>query len=156
MIGRWADITKQEGKDYKRQEEPRDERRMSDKITHGITDMQEAIQAVKQLSFGKRQPERTTRSEEEDDWTWTKEDRNNPRKLKEIISIGNESFNGERLYKLTELGLNVDAAKQLKENEEEIADVHRMLEEKRKKEKFNKQKGRDSETTEGESTLDGI
>ena len=52
------------------------------------------------------------------------------------------------MYELTELGLSVDAAKQLMNNEEEFANMHRMLEDKRRKEKFDKQRGRDSETTE--------
>ena len=77
---------------------------------------------------------------------WTRAEANDPRRLKESISIQNESINGKILYELTELGLSVDAAKQLVANEKEIANVHRMLEEKRTKEKFNKQKERDSET----------
>ena len=40
---------------------------------------------------------------------------------------------GERLYELTELGLSVDAAKELREQEKAIEEVHRMLDEKRKK-----------------------
>lgn len=56
--------------------------------------------------------------------------------MKEIISIRNESIDGERLYELTELGLSVDAAKDLVEREKELNSVYKMLDEKRKKEKL--------------------
>ena len=40
---------------------------------------------------------------------------------------------GERLYELTELGLSMDAARELREQEKAIEEVHRMLDEKKKK-----------------------
>ena len=42
---------------------------------------------------------------------------------------------GERLYELTDFGLSVKAAKELREQEKAIEEVHRMLEEKKKKTK---------------------
>ena len=147
MYGRWAEIAKHEGRNQVRQEEPEKERRMSDEIVYGSKDMQGAIRAVKEMSVRRKRPDETTR-EREDEQPWTRVERNDPKVLKQIISIRNESIYGERLYELTELGLSVDAAKQLVENEEEIANVHRMLEDKRRKNKFDKQKGRESELRE--------
>ena len=68
------------------------------------------------MSFGKQQLEDTSRGKEEDELPWTRVKRNDPKVLKKIISIRNESINGKRLYELTELGLSVDAAKQLVAN----------------------------------------
>ena len=94
--------------------------------------MQDAIEKVRQISLAKtstgatRKPEQTNERRQHN--------KNDPEELKESIwrrTMSNEE--GERLYELTELGLSVDAARELREQEKAIAEVHKMLEEKKKK-----------------------
>ena len=132
MIGKWYDIA------IKEKRVPRPERNQSqskrlpsEDIALGTPDMQDAIEKVRQISLAKTTTGATRKPEQ------TKErrryDKNDPEELKESIwrrTMSNED--GERLYELTELGLSVDAARELREQEKAIAEVHKMLEEKKK------------------------
>ena len=55
-------------------------------------------------------------------------DKNDPEWLKQSIWLRTMSTEeGERLYELTELGLSVDGAKELREQEKTIEEVYKML-----------------------------
>ena len=63
-----------------------------------------------------------------------KYDKNDPEELKQSIwrrTMSNED--GERLYELTELGLSMDAARELREQEKTLQEVYKMLEDKKRK-----------------------
>ena len=133
MIGKWYEIAMKEGRTSldQQKEKPQATRRMSDEICKGSYNMQDAIQKVKEISLSRRETNTANANTRH-----KRHDKNDPEVLKEIISIRNESIDGERLYELTELGLSVDAAKDLVEREKELNSVYKMLDEKRKKEKL--------------------
>jgi hypothetical protein len=131
MIGRWYEIAMQEGRVNSNNEKTHETRPMSDDIVRGSDDMQDAIKKVKEIS----RP-RNSSNVRQENGPKKHLGRTDPETLKQIISIRSETENGERLYELTELGLSVEAAKDLVEREKELESVHKMLDEKRKKEKL--------------------
>ena len=140
MIGRWYDIAKEEGRVPKAAPKPNEERRRpSDEIAFGTSDMQDAIEKVRQLSNKKRAE--TTQAginhpqgQHSNPTEFKRRDKNDPEVLKHSIWLRTMSAEeGERLYELTELGLSMDAARELREQEKTIEEVHKMLDEKRKK-----------------------
>ena len=95
--------------------------------------MQDAIEKVKQISLTKNNTGAEHGSKPTTEQKQQKR-RDDAEKMKDVIwlrTMSNED--GERLHELTELGLSVDAARELREQEKAIAEVHRMLEEKKKK-----------------------
>jgi hypothetical protein len=137
MIGRWYEIAVNEGRVPKNQTEPPKERkRPSEEIALGTDDMQDAIEKVRQMSNRKKpdsnQDVNTTKRKEQAGNK--KYDKNDPEELKESIwrrTMSNED--GERLYELTELGLSMDAARELREQEKTLQEVYKMLEDKKRK-----------------------
>ena len=84
MIGRWYEIAKKEGRVHSdNNDEPNPEtRRMSDNIYLGTTDMQDAIKRVKEISHSRRKSVKHNENKSKG-----AVDRNNPERLREIISI---------------------------------------------------------------------
>ena len=132
MIGRWYDIAKQEVRVKSDVEPTSVARRMSDKIHQGSEDMQDAIRRVEEIKLSG-----TSNGAKNENRPNNTMDKNDPETLKRLISIRNETEDGDRLYELTELGLSVEAAKDLREREKELESVYEMLDQKRKKEKVN-------------------
>ena len=140
MIGRWYDIAKGEGRVPKAAPKPNEERRRpSDEIAFGTSDMQDAIEKVRQMSNKKRTESTQAginhpQEQHSNQTEFKRRDKNDPEVLKHSIWLRTMSAEeGERLYELTELGLSMDAARELREQEKAIEEVHRMLDEKKKK-----------------------
>ena len=139
MIGKWYDIAIEENRIQGLSKKPPEgNRRPSDELAYGSYDMQDAIRKVKQISISSRKP-RNNEQGTKDVETPTREetnrhDKNSPERLKESIwirTMSNEE--GERLHELTELGLSMEAARELREQEEALKEVHKLLEEKKRK-----------------------
>ena len=141
MIGKWFEIAVNENRvKNPNKVQPEEHRRPSDELALGSLDMQDAIQKVKQISLSSnKKPSYAKGSQAE--IASTKEvggrlDKNSPERLKESIwirTMTNEE--GERLNELTELGLSIEAARELREQEKALEEVHKMLDEKKKKTK---------------------
>jgi hypothetical protein len=139
MIGKWYDIAMEEKRIQVQSKKPTEEyRRPSDELAYGSHDMQDAIKKVKQISVSNRKPQNNGQGMKDDNTATREErkryDKNSPESLKESIwirTMSNEE--GERLHELTELGLSMEAARELREQEKALEEVHKLLEEKKRK-----------------------
>ena len=117
-------------------EPPKERKRPSEEIALGTDDMQDAIEKVRQMSNRKKpnSNQDVNTNKRKDQAGNKKYDKNDPEELKESIwrrTMSNED--GERLYELTELGLSMDAARELREQEKTLQEVYKMLEDKKRK-----------------------
>ena len=139
MIGKWYDIAMEENRIQVQSNRPPEEnRRPSDELAYGSYDMQDAIKKVKQISVSSHKQRNNAQGMNVEEpparEVKNRHDKNSPERLKESIwirTMSNEE--GERLHELTELGLSMEAARELREQEEALKEVHKLLEEKKRK-----------------------
>ena len=151
MIGRWFDIAKKERRVPKGNENGKEQRAQGSENTQRFRHAQPMAEDNyidhKQLHNTHSTTQKEVQVEKSTPTTKAKPQPSGkyrttcPEKLKMIVDLRDELENPERmsrLCELTELGLSVEAAREMHDNEKEIEKINKLLRDKKKKEQMGK------------------